>query len=774
MNTPDWNHRLADLERRLSRLEQAVGIPESPRPASASPSAPLPAPPQPVQAHKSIPAHLTPAPSAPSPSPTRSINLEEAIGLKWTGWIGALVLVAGLAFGAKYAYDQGWFARLIPPSLWLSLIFAAALALIACGEIVYRQLNALAAASLFGAGVAVLFLASYVGYFHFQLYGQSTAFVLMGLSALVGATVAMRGNLVSIAVLSLLGANLAPILLSTEHPKLLPFLIYLLALQLVALFLADWGTGQKWWTLRALSLTTTALWMADILNSSWSTELNLKLAFTLLFTALYHAEILLFTFRKRPRPLPDGAASVSERAGPQSPSTHTPLADAPGSLKAHPGSVLTLLTTALATMALLTLLQDSTPATQVIWLLGGAAICAILGLVCSRSAPRNTPAHTLANSYGLQSAGLIVTAVPIAFDELGTVIGWGILSLAFAALGRFRRLRAARFAAVVTWVLALAFLAMVLSVEFSKVEFYLSNQPIRRSLLLAWLLALAANAIARLSLWTRGTGFQPVTPSRTGPQPVPPDRQTAPILPHADWRTPATALHIAAAALWCIAAILGLPALWATFAMLLYAWRLWLPDSPLLRDRLKSLAAVLLVLAALKWAALDTFSPHVNPYYPLLNAQLSLGILIIFSLAAMRPLIARIEKQAGQKSPIAGLSHLLAALIPLVILWAGSVEIVRFCDSSFGRARFLDPELAQQVGLSIFWALFAILCVLGGFALRLPQLRYFALALFAFTLLKIVLVDMSSVQTGYRILSFLILGLLLLATSLLYAWIKSP
>jgi uncharacterized membrane protein len=58
--------------------------------------------------------------------------------------------------------------------------------------------------------------------------------------------------------------------------------------------------------------------------------------------------------------------------------------------------------------------------------------------------------------------------------------------------------------------------------------------------------------------------------------------------------------------------------------------------------------------------------------------------------------------------------------------------------------------------------------VVIGFRLRAEALRYFGLALLAVTLLKVVLIDMSQVQTGYRILSFMGLGVLMLGTSVLY------
>ena len=75
---------------------------------------------------------------------------------------------------------------------------------------------------------------------------------------------------------------------------------------------------------------------------------------------------------------------------------------------------------------------------------------------------------------------------------------------------------------------------------------------------------------------------------------------------------------------------------------------------------------------------------------------------------------------------------------------------------------------AKHVLISAFWSVYAVACVALGFRLRAAGLRYFGLGLFAATAVKVMLVDLSEVQTGYRILSFLGLGLLLLGTSVLY------
>jgi hypothetical protein len=87
-------------------------------------------------------------------------------------------------------------------------------------------------------------------------------------------------------------------------------------------------------------------------------------------------------------------------------------------------------------------------------------------------------------------------------------------------------------------------------------------------------------------------------------------------------------------------------------------------------------------------------------------------------------------------------------------------------DAAFARGG--GSPLAEHVALSVLWAAAATGVVAAGFGRRLPDLRYTGLVLFAVTLLKVVIVDLAGVGAGWRILSFLGLGALLLLTSVLY------
>jgi len=79
-----------------------------------------------------------------------------------------------------------------------------------------------------------------------------------------------------------------------------------------------------------------------------------------------------------------------------------------------------------------------------------------------------------------------------------------------------------------------------------------------------------------------------------------------------------------------------------------------------------------------------------------------------------------------------------------------------------------DARIDAQFTYSAFFMLFGGLLLAAGFWRRSAFLRWQALLLLAATIAKVFLVDVSELSQGYRILSFLGLGVLLLAVSFLY------
>jgi uncharacterized membrane protein len=79
---------------------------------------------------------------------------------------------------------------------------------------------------------------------------------------------------------------------------------------------------------------------------------------------------------------------------------------------------------------------------------------------------------------------------------------------------------------------------------------------------------------------------------------------------------------------------------------------------------------------------------------------------------------------------------------------------------------------ARFAAISVLWTLFAIALLALGFARRAALLRHTAIALFALTAAKVVAVDMARARTPARIISFVVLGGVLIGASFLYHRLK--
>jgi len=103
---------------------------------------------------------------------------------------------------------------------------------------------------------------------------------------------------------------------------------------------------------------------------------------------------------------------------------------------------------------------------------------------------------------------------------------------------------------------------------------------------------------------------------------------------------------------------------------------------------------------------------------------------------------------------------LLLAIFGIVAFAVLNIEVAGYFYDYVRPARF--------AAISVLWALFATALMILGFARSAATLRGCSLVLFAVTLLKVFLWDMAHVSTPYRIISFLVVGLLLIGASYLY------
>ncbi len=151
---------------------------------------------------------------------------------------------------------------------------------------------------------------------------------------------------------------------------------------------------------------------------------------------------------------------------------------------------------------------------------------------------------------------------------------------------------------------------------------------------------------------------------------------------------------------------------------------------------------------------------------PLANVQTLAAIVVIAVMAAYRSLHGA-SPEAGVASKVYRLAGALVVAVLLIVGWTEIGRVFSYLVAS-GAMAFSDAGLAKSVAISVFDALFAVAAVILGFRFHSTGLRYFGLGLFGLTLVKIFLIDLAHAGQGYRILSFIALGLLLLGTSVLY------
>ena len=125
----------------------------------------------------------------------------------------------------------------------------------------------------------------------------------------------------------------------------------------------------------------------------------------------------------------------------------------------------------------------------------------------------------------------------------------------------------------------------------------------------------------------------------------------------------------------------------------------------------------------------------------------------------------RVSQLARTLRGAAGVVLLVTLSIGWILRQGLAIQAARAVQDA-NAARHLQWKM--QVGLSVLFTLYAAAALAWGFVRRIPGVRYGALALFGIVIVKVFLVDLAELQAIYRILSFFVLGLVLLGVSYVY------
>jgi uncharacterized membrane protein len=720
----DSEERVAALEDRVRglayRVWQLEGGPRAQTPRESPPApdtvayaetalAPPPPGPPPVELAPPLeaPARDAPVwggPGSAPPAPPRR-------GLDLEQRIGARwatwVGIVAILVGVALFLKWAFDTALLGPVTRVALGLVAGLVMLAVGLLLHRRRDVpYLSEGLAGGGLGVLFLSLFAAHALYGLVGPTPAFVAMFAVTLLGTAVAVVSSRLITAVLAVLGGLLTPVLLQVDRPDERNLLAYLLVLDGLVLFVARFRT---WPQLNQLAWLGTVLLLLPVLVEE--PEAPRPLARLLLLSALFLIFLVVPLFRER----------------------------AEGRRTEGIDLALVVANAAAYFWAVYVTLEGWRPTWE-----GGYAVglAVLYRLVSADYASRVPDDRVTVDLHEGVSWTFLTLAMPLA-------LGGQWVTLAWAAQGVMLLWLASRSPAPVAAWGGLAVLLLA-AVRSAALDAYWSAdiRPVWNRAFLVHLLVVLALAVGGRvggrALGALGVGLTPAIVRAT--------LWVAAVgtLAVQFWREPSG--HWPAVLLIAELVVVGIMARVSTSAAFVIA-------TPLLAG---------VVLARVLGADDDLARSAAG-------SLVSLTFLIRVVACVAVGLAGGALTSSAATPRVAAVGRLLSGVAGIALLFVLSVNWTRYQESGVVAARAggrnqLVGELRwrTQVGLSLLWTLYAGIALAWGFLRSNPAVRYAALALFGLTVLKVFAVDLGAVKTGYRILSFLVLGIVLLLVSVAY------
>ena len=201
-----------------------------------------------TSAEKATEKPVITAPTAPKPQisapkislPKQPSDLEKIIGESWINKIGILIVVIGVAIGAKYSIEN----ELISPLTRIILGYLVGIGLLGFGIKLKPKFEGYSAVLVSGA-ISIFYFITYFAYSFYDLIPQALAFVMMLIFTAFTVFTAIKYNRVVIAHIGLIGAYAVPFLLSSGSGRVDILFSYMLIINLGILFISikkDWKT----------------------------------------------------------------------------------------------------------------------------------------------------------------------------------------------------------------------------------------------------------------------------------------------------------------------------------------------------------------------------------------------------------------------------------------------------------------------------------------------------------------------------------------------------
>ena len=181
----------------------------------------------------------------------KHVTMEFAVATTWLLRLGIFILILGIGFFLSYTATSEALGPLVRISV---SVLTGVLLLVGGIKLISGQYD-LIGQGLAGAGFSTFYFSFFTS-FRLEVVGAPLAFALMILVTIAAGVVAIRRNSLLIAILGIAGGYLTPFMIETQNPSVVSFLGYLLLLGSGVLFIA-WQ--KNWRILNYIGFAATSL-----------------------------------------------------------------------------------------------------------------------------------------------------------------------------------------------------------------------------------------------------------------------------------------------------------------------------------------------------------------------------------------------------------------------------------------------------------------------------------------------------------------------------------